>query len=197
MRGALAASAATFLALMSHVIAGGTVPGVLGLVVPWMLSVAVCTVLAGRALSLVRLSIAIAASQALFHTLFVLGVVATGGASESNGHVHGAATQMTPIAVEASASLAHSGATMWLGHSLAALATIAVVYRGERAARRIAALAGEAVRWARRRIVRVTLIRVPALTPLAWVADAPRPVAPLGWHPSAVGRRGPPALLAI
>ena len=49
-------------------------PGWVGIVVPWVLAVAVSTLLAGRSLSVWRLAIAVAASQFLFHGLFVLGL---------------------------------------------------------------------------------------------------------------------------
>ena len=44
-----------------------------GIVAPWILALAVCTLLAGRALSLVRLASSVVVSQLLFHTLFVMG----------------------------------------------------------------------------------------------------------------------------
>ena len=69
LRGLIGASIATFVALLSHVAAGGAMPGWVGIALPWLLSVMVCTLLAGRALSLIRLSLAVAASQALFHCL--------------------------------------------------------------------------------------------------------------------------------
>lgn len=46
----------------------------------------VCTLLAGRVLSLTRLSIAVVISQALFHVLFVLGT--DPGAAGATGHAH-------------------------------------------------------------------------------------------------------------
>ena len=72
IRASVAASIATFVALFSHVAAGGAMPQWLGIAVPWVLSLAVCTVLVGRALSLVRLSAAVLVSQLLFHLLFHL-----------------------------------------------------------------------------------------------------------------------------
>ena len=73
IRAWVAASIATFVALFWHVAAGGAMPHWLGIAVPWVLSLAVCTVLVGRALSLLRLSVAVVLSQLLFHLLFVLG----------------------------------------------------------------------------------------------------------------------------
>ncbi len=85
-RGAAAAAVATFVALLSHVSGGGEVPGILGIVVPLALSFVACTALAGRRTSALRLGLAVAVSQVLFHTLFVLGSYRPG----AEGHVHGA-----------------------------------------------------------------------------------------------------------
>lgn len=73
VRGGIAATVATALALVGHVVGGGAVPGWLGIVLPWWLSVTACTVLAGSRFSLPRLSAAILGSQALFHGLFMAG----------------------------------------------------------------------------------------------------------------------------
>ena len=73
-RGGVAASVATWAALLSHVAAGGAMPGWLGVAVPLVLSVAVCTALAGRHLSLVRLAVAVTASQLLFHMGTIFGL---------------------------------------------------------------------------------------------------------------------------
>ncbi len=100
----------------------------LGIAVPWVFSFMICVLLAGRSLSLIRLSISVAVSQFLFHTLFVLGTVTPSGVATP--HVHGAplvipATVGVPEAVTADAS-------MWLGHAIAALLTVAALHRGER-----------------------------------------------------------------
>ena len=73
VRGGVAATVATALALIGHVAGGGAMPGWLGIALPWWLSVTVCTVLAGTRFSLPRLSAAILGSQALFHGLFMAG----------------------------------------------------------------------------------------------------------------------------
>lgn len=132
-------------------------PGALGIVVPWVFSFMICVLLAGRTLSLLRLGISVAVSQFLFHTLFVLGTVTPSGVSVR--HVHGA-----PLVIPASAGVPEAvtaDASMWLGHALAALLTIAALYRGERlilAARDLAAQLG---RWLRRRVDHVLVL--PAL----------------------------------
>jgi len=67
-------------------------PDVFGIVVPLMFSTLVCVLRAGRRLSIIRLSLLVAVSQVLFHTLFVLSA-ARGSTSMSmpSGHLsHGA-----------------------------------------------------------------------------------------------------------
>lgn len=198
LRGTLAASAATFLALVSHVTAGGAIPGWVGVAVPWVLSVAICTLLAGRALSVVRLSLAVAASQFIFHTLFVLGMF--GGTSASSvaltSHDHSAMPTMSMLPA-AAAPLAGADAGMWVWHGVAAIATIAVIHRGERAVRRLGVLAAELRAWVRRRIQQPILVLVPAVAPRLPIVRVPRAITSPGWHPSAIGLRGPPHLHAI
>ena len=46
LRGFVGATIATFVALASHVWAGGDMPGMLGIAVPWLLSLTACTLLA-------------------------------------------------------------------------------------------------------------------------------------------------------
>lgn len=72
LRGTLAASAATFVALTSHILGGGAFPTTMGLIVPLSLSILVCVALAGRRLSLPRLTVSVGTSQTLFHLLFSL-----------------------------------------------------------------------------------------------------------------------------
>ena len=48
VRGVIAAVFATFIALFAHVVGGAEVPGWLGIVAPLILSIFLCTVLAGR-----------------------------------------------------------------------------------------------------------------------------------------------------
>lgn len=87
LRGVAGASIATFVALASHVWVGGQMPGMLGIAVPWLLSAMVCTLLSGIRLSALRLSVSVLLSQALFHSLFVLGAITPRGGVAP--HVHG------------------------------------------------------------------------------------------------------------
>ena len=127
-RAAIAAAVSTFVALASHVLGGGQMPAAAGVVVPLALSFAVSTQLAGRALSLWRLALAVTISQALFHTLFVLG--AGGTSLSTSGHAHHGGA----ITVDAGAATvhgAHGGAAMTAAHLAAAIVTIVALHRAE------------------------------------------------------------------
>lgn len=192
VRGFAASSVAIFVALAGHVTGGGEMPGILGLVVPWLLSLMICVLLAGRTLSLTRLSVSVALSQVLFHVLFVLGTITPSATSAP--HVHGAPVVLPP-STGLSAGVVADG-SMWLGHAVAALLTVLALHRGERLALTLRRLAAQAVRWVRQRI------------------DAPqvRPTLPALRNPHGVFRvvltatsaflttlrgRAPPALSAI
>ena len=196
-RGAAAASVATFAALVSHVSAGATMPTWLGLIVPAIFSLMVCTLLTGRRLSLTRLSIGVLLSQGLFHALFVLGasdVVMT----STPGHDHAAMLAKQSLAMSTSdAAALYGNATMWLGHVAAAGVTIAALYRGEQTLRTAAALARDVVSWLRRKIRLVSAFQ-PALpaaaeAPLVIVVVAPRLRLNLRHLP----RRGPPLFVSV
>lgn len=185
-RGAAAASVATFVALLSHVSSGGDVPGLFGLVVPLALSFVVCTALAGRRLSLPRLGVAVAVSQMLFHTLFVLGSFRPGAL----GHDHGSPLLLSG---DPSTAVVTADAAMWAGHLVAALATTALLHRGERTVGALRALAGRCVAWVRARAriaavsvapaparrVHAAIVVVVASVPAAVVASTPRRGPPL------------------
>lgn len=198
LRGALSALAATFVALFSHIVGGGEVPGALGVVVPLVLSLFVCTLLAGRRLSVVRLSIAVGVSQTLFHTLFILGTppVSTGGSSAPvSPHAHHATMPM--FVTDTTISAVQADAWMWAWHAIGAAITVAVLHRGERSLERLARVAG----WLRDWFAFPTY--VPRIAPLSVVKDRPSPameVAPR-WTvlaraaTSVQVRRGPPVAL--
>lgn len=158
LRGFAASSVAIFAALAGHVSAGGAMPGLLGIVVPWVLSFMVCVLLAGRRLSAVRLTFSVAISQFLFHMLFVLGTVSSAGVVAP--HVHGAPVVLPAIAGSAETVVALD-ATMWIGHAFAALVTIVALYRGERLLLGLRDLAQQSIRWVQRRIDAVLAAPVP------------------------------------
>lgn len=177
LRGLLAASVATFVALFGHLLGGGALPGFAGVAVPFALSLLVCVLLAGRRLSLVRLSLSVAISQTLFHSLFVLGTPGplTRSTAEAAGAAHAGHGGAVSLA-EPSVHLAHAQPDMWAAHAIAAVLTIAALYQGERVLQAIVAV--------RDRVWAAVLPRVSAEL-------SPRPVPPLvaGVFTLAVPRR--------
>lgn len=158
LRGSAAAAVATFTALLSHVAADGEMPGWLGVLVPLLLSMMVSVVLAGRRLSLLRLSLSVTVSQFLFHTLFVLGAITPSGMAL--GHQHGAPLEL-PAAV-GDLALVAPDAGMWLGHALAAGATTLLLYRGERATQQLLHAARTVVGWVVAVLARALVLPVEA-----------------------------------
>lgn len=200
VRGSSAAGVATFAALFSHVIGGGAMPGLLGIVVPLLLSLMLCILLAGRKLSLTRLSVSVVASQTLFHTLFVLGTPSTGTVQQSGmpaGHHHGHGTMQMPLITEHTMTLVHGDLTMWVSHFIGAAITVFFLYRGEQAIHRLRALAEQFVEWLRHRLA------VPMRLPIASAPAGVRIAETSGWtvlsqlHASTLSRRGPPAAFRI
>lgn len=192
LRGFAAASVAIFAALAGHVTAGGAMPGPLGIGVPWALSFMVCVLLAGRRLSVIRLSISVLISQFLFHVLFVLGTITPTGAV--GGHVHGAPLVL-PATDGVSAAAAADG-MMWTGHALAAVTTILVLHRGEQLLLALRVLAERSVRWVQRRVD--VLVSAPAPRPATAVLESrePETLRDLSTLTPQQGR-APPALLAV
>lgn len=188
-RAAVAASVATFAALLSHVVGGGAMPAPAGIAVPWVLSLAVCTTIAGRRLSLSRLSVAVPLSQLLFHALFVVG----SPASSAGVPVPAGAHSHLPLTITAvgGESLAADPA-MWIGHALAALATVALLHRGERVTVAAAGIAASLTSWVRRQLrMPVAQACVPASAPrVLGTRIAVPPRSRLG--ADAVDPRGPP-----
>jgi hypothetical protein len=195
LRGLIAASLATMIALLSHLTGGGAMPGWVGIVLPFALSLVVCTALAGRRASLWRMSLAVGSSQFLFHALFVLGTFEAGASPSSVGHHHGGVAALPDAA--ASVSLVHSDAAMWGWHAVAAALTVAALSRGERVVQRLVALAREFLSWAAR--------VVQAWSDAVLAPSARRLFARLGAMPRALPsavlsplqRRGPPRAVAI
>lgn len=158
LRGSAAAVFATFVALASHMIGGGALPSAMGVVVPLVLSMLVCVLLAGRRLSLLRLSLSVLASQSLFHLLFSVFTPMSGSYTPANaleqyalhhsdpatmggsmagmmsGSGHGSMPGMSGAmtASNADASMhAHASPAMLLAHLVAAVLTIAMIYWAE------------------------------------------------------------------
>ncbi|WP_347125750.1 hypothetical protein [Microbacterium sp. SY138] len=168
VRGFSSASLATFAALAGHVTGGGQMPGPLGILVPWIFSLMVCVLLAGRKLSVIRSSISIAISQLLFHLLFVLGTIEPSG--RSLGHVHG--TAMVLPGASGTTELVVADGTMWIGHLSAAIVTVAAAHRGERMLLALRDLAIRVVLWVRRRLA--AALGAPAMLDLREPGVSPR-----------------------
>ncbi len=194
-RGVLVALFATFIALMSHIAAGGQPPGWLGIVAPLSLAATVSTVLAGRQLSLWRLMVSVVLSQLLFHSLFTLG--APNASHLFRAHEHHPGRITTASALGAVADHAHGGSFMWVAHAFAAAVTVAGIYIGERST----AVATVAVAAAQAWLSRTVTVAVAGLVlaferPLgAIVRDVRvlRSLCVLTTH----RRRGPPATSGI
>jgi len=187
------AGGSTLIALVFHLLAGGTMPGLLGIVVPFVFSVLVCVPLSGRMLSLPSLFASVVVSQQLFHWLFVLGAGGSAPATTAvDAHAHHAVDGMVMPAV--STVVVPTGASMWLAHAAAALLTVLFIRRGEQA------LIG--VLDAARLIAQALLVRlpealpVPAPTPVLATVFADRFVPSRLLRDAAISRRGPPRLLA-
>ncbi len=180
-RGASAAIFATVIAAVSHTIAGGAAPSVFAIVVSLAVSISACVLLAGRTLSISRLSLSVAITQALFH-----GVFGSLSAPAALGHSHAASAAMAGMG----ASAAH--ANMWFAHAVAAVITIIALRYGERAFWSLATTASLLVR---RVTVAVTAIAIatPRLVP---TVGAQQVTPALGHLLSSLRYRGPPLVHA-
>lgn len=192
LRGTSSALVATFVALLAHVSAGGALPGLIGLVVPLVLSSMISVLLAGRRLSPARLLLAVSASQFLFHELFILGAFTPAGGLSV--HQHG----VPPVLSGAETVIADPAAGMWLGHALAVLITTAALHRGEMLLVGLVRLAGRLTTW----LVALLCDRLPAAPPRPGLRAPSRPA-----HTDAVDtgirvvrrqpHRGPPLVFGI
>lgn len=139
LRGGIAAAVAIQVALLSHVLGGGSAPDILLVGLTFVIAWIACVALAGRRLSLPRLAVSVGLSQFAFHAIFsVLGSPEAGAAV--SGHVH--APSVLSAVATASPSAASAGdpdLMMWLAHALAAAITTAALFRGEQAVRAILA----------------------------------------------------------
>ncbi|MBP2380329.1 hypothetical protein [Brachybacterium sacelli] len=116
VRGAVAATLTTTVALGGHLVGGEAVPSWIAVALPWWLSIIVCTLLAGGCFTLSRMALAVLASQAIFHGMFRAG--------SSSGSPFLMADPPGPHA-------GHGDAWMTLWHVLAALLTAVLLHHGE------------------------------------------------------------------
>ncbi|TFD79454.1 hypothetical protein [Cryobacterium fucosi] len=149
-RGWITAGFSTFVAALSHTLGGGSGPGLLPVALSLAFAGIVCIGLAGRTLSLGRVSLSVLASQLIFHGLFSLGGsggsigTAATGAPHDHQMVAGllGGALLGPAGAGRSDSAATPGAMsggpaggmgMWLAHLVAAAVTILALRVGERA----------------------------------------------------------------
>ncbi|MCY1715948.1 hypothetical protein OVA26_03180 [Microbacterium sp. SL62] len=133
-RGMAAAAVATFVATLSHSAVSAERPPVVNIVLALCLAAPVCVLLAGRALSWTRLSLAVVLSQALFHALLVLDLQ---GGFVPVAH-HGAASVFSAAGAHSASAHGTESPWMWAAHAVAALVTVVALGRGERAVQAIA-----------------------------------------------------------
>lgn len=138
-RGAAGAFIATALAAVSHSIGGGQIT-LLAVFATAILAMPLCVALAGKLGSLWRLGLGVGVSQFIYHWSFAgLGVsisspLATSGESMAlpvSPHAEHLAQMQNFVPAIAEAGAASW--VMWLSHLVAAVATVALLYRGERA----------------------------------------------------------------
>lgn len=178
VRGSLGATMATFAALLGHLLGGAAVPGVLQIAAPWLLSLAICIPLAGRRLSLVRLSVSVIASQLVFHHVFTLGTHAAHGAQ----HAHHGAIGMAPL-----------DERMGFAHLLAATLTVLFLFRGEQTLRQLRELSVRIVGWMRRRLQMPPAPPLVGTRPQTTLATGTRVIVFPEAYRCSISRRGPPA----
>ena len=188
LRGATAASIATFVALFGHILAGGEMPRPVGVLVPWMLALLLSVALIGRRLSLWRLTAVVVLSQSAFHGLFVLGAGGSVSVSSAHGaHELGAGTIF--IAAAAPHAVALPALLMLSSHLAAAALTTMVLYRAERIMRGLLNLVQRLARAVLSPQLSVTAPRHRAAVVAASPARGYRHS-----HDASQSRRGPPCV---
>lgn len=188
-RGVGGALAATLLAAASHGLAGGALSW-LAIAATAILALPVCTALAGRIGSLWRLALAVSASQFLYHWLFSwIGASGGGrpGAEAVSPHAAHLGAQLAPAGAAGLGPAATADTAMWAGHAVAALLTIALLHRGERAFLALVRLVRKALPL-RRPSALVVPSRLPSLVSWAPIASARSRLLS-----TVISHRGPPA----
>lgn len=182
LRGALVASVATLLAATSHTLGGAAAPAPLLIALIAALATPVAAALVGPRPHLGRLAAAVALSQVAFHAAFLLLGSPTGDRVTA-AHAHG---QLDPALIAARPAVVE-GLAMYVAHAIAALLTVALLWRGERAVR---AILGAVLAVLRRAVTARIRPRTAARTRPAARAAHLRPAL----LPGSLTRRGPPAL---
>lgn len=134
-RGVIAALFSTFVAVCSHILAGGSTPGLVGLALSLVFSTVLCTLLAGTSLSLLRLSASVALSQFAFHGAFSLLVDAAPGSTPTmpsmDPHYGGEMIMHIDALSPTTPATMTTDGQMWLCHAVAAIVTIVAFRFGE------------------------------------------------------------------
>jgi hypothetical protein len=179
-RGLVASSVAVFVAAFAHVVGGGPLPSVAGVVLAFAFCALASIGLAGRRVSAIRLAATVILSQGVFHLLFLVS-----GGSATSSPAAGMNMGSAPMTVTGGPAMVEDG-WMWLAHGVAAAVTIAALVWGERVFWRLFEL-----------VFRVLLVAVHAVRPAqgAHLAQpAPRALTN-EFLVGAVSRRGPPAVV--
>ncbi|NQX12607.1 hypothetical protein HQQ80_13280 [Microbacteriaceae bacterium VKM Ac-2855] len=198
-RGWLAAVVATTTAAASHTLGGGQAPAFAAIALALAFAGMLCVLLAGKTLSVLRLSASVLLSQLGYHLLFLLapGGVAVEASGQAAMHQHGAAE--TVLLSTDAGMAAHAGHDlgMYLAHALAAIVTVVALRHGERTFWTLGdALVGAVVRIVARTSAALAPVARPhALRPFERIA-LPHPLDDVL---SALRHRGPPrgALAAV
>jgi hypothetical protein len=135
-RGVAASSAATLIALVAHLVAGGSIASPLLVVIPMVLCWLPGVALIGARPSLWRQAAVVVPAQAALHAVFAVSGTAPHLVlrGDTMPGMRGPAAAMTSVGATSSP---HASAAMWVGHALAALLTVLVWQRGERAVRTV------------------------------------------------------------
>lgn len=197
-RGWIVALFATVIAVCSHTIAGGVGVSGIGVLVSLVFSGFVCLALAGRSLSRVRLSIAVAVSQFAFHLVFsFLAAPASATAAVTlpgMNHMTDAATQLSALdSGSHSGTMASADAAMWFAHAMAAVLTMLVLFKGESAFWALVAFTRVAVI---RFLIAVVPTLLPPRKPSAVAVDRAALPRATRLFLSTLRHRGPPAFAA-
>ena len=192
-RGWIAAAVSVFVALCSHVLAGGQPPSPVAVVLCLAFAGMTCIALTARSLSVPRLAIAVVVSQLLFHGAFsLLGSTTVPNASQT------AVPSMTMAPHSLSfAPVVDPGmsmpAWMWAAHAIAAVLIIAALRFGERAFWHCIELASPFVRLLVQGVPRAVEPLAPRVVPTV-IELLPKCLDAML---ATVRHRGPPAVLAL
>jgi hypothetical protein len=190
-RGWIAAIVSTFVAVLSHALAGGSIPSGAGIALCLTFSAIICVLLAGKTLSRVRLAVSVSVSQFLFHGLFGLLTDAPAPPAAGRGmSMDPSASLAASLPAQHAAVAMPMDARMWIGHAFAAVVTVIALRHGERAF------------WGLLDLARLTLTRLFGHTlavgtpsqcrPHAVASDRARLPRPVNELLSMLRHRGPP-----